>query len=215
MIVLVDLVLLEKPAYRHLLYNSGFQSYWKLMVVLLLSESFKAWSSFERHEINDDKQTTNHKNDSFDGERSFYILLAHTGLSLGAFVLAVIIGTELRWLVTGKRPHKYTTADLVCALIVGGCAKLLGLLGLVWEHVAEDPHYALIYGYTMLCLLTAYSGNLNSIGMSINKLILIYSPVIFRLNLYLPFFIMSLFSAKMFYSHWKYNDIPCDLLFIK
>lgn len=130
------------------------------MIVLLLSESFRVWST---HSPDSGQESVTRldrlKNDIFDGERSFYILLAHTALSLGAFVSAVIVGTEVRWLILRERPHKYSVTDLVRALTVGGCAKLLGLLGLVWQHVAHDPHYALIHGYTMLCLLTAYSGN--------------------------------------------------------
>ncbi|XP_063991584.1 protein ARV1 [Diachasmimorpha longicaudata] len=149
-IVLVDLVLLEKPAYRHLLYNSKFESYWKLMVVLLLSETYRVWATL-------DNSTEPLKSERFEGERGFSIVLAHTGLSLGSFVTAVILGTELRWLVSQRRPRKYKATDLVRALIVGGCAKLLGLLGLVWQYVSHELHYALIHGYTMLCLLTAYS----------------------------------------------------------
>lgn len=153
-IVLVDLVLLEKPAYRHLLYNSNFQSYWKLMIVLLLSETFRVWP-ISKETKNFDSNNFNTTN--FEVERSFYILLAYTGISLGAFVIAVIISTEIRWFITGKTPSKYKTSHLVRALIVGGCAKLLGLLGLVWQHVAHDSYYGLIHGYTMLYMLTAYS----------------------------------------------------------
>ncbi|XP_044598632.1 protein ARV1 [Cotesia glomerata] len=158
-IVLVDLVLLEKPAYRHLLYNSNFQSYWKLMVVLLLGESFRAWSIFKNYQIDQDSDDHQNypQNNKFDSERSFYILLAHTALSLGAFVLAMIISTEIRWLIMGVRPQKYKISDLFHALIVGGCAKLLGLLGVIWQYVAPELFYVLIHGYTMLCLLTAYS----------------------------------------------------------
>ncbi|XP_011312423.1 protein ARV1 isoform X2 [Fopius arisanus] len=148
-IVLVDLVLLEKPAYRHLLYNSEFESYWKLMIVLLLGESYRVWATH-------DSSNEPLKADRFEGESGFSILVAHTGFSLGFFAAAVILGTELRWLLS-QRPKKYRATDLVRALIVGGCAKLLGLLGLVWQHVSHDLHYALIHGYTMLCLLTAYS----------------------------------------------------------
>ena len=46
-IVLLDLVLLQKPAYRHLLYNSSFKSYWKLMVALILGQSFQKWTAFD------------------------------------------------------------------------------------------------------------------------------------------------------------------------
>lgn len=130
------------------------------MVVLLLSESFRVWSTY--YDRDNERESATRldrlKKDIFDGERSFYILLAQTALSLGAFVCAVIVGTEMRWFFLNRRPRKYKASDLVRALTVGGCAKLLGLLGLVWEHVAYDPHYALIHGYTMLCLLTAYSG---------------------------------------------------------
>lgn len=66
--------------------------------------------------------------------------------------------TELKWFIIGKKPYKYSVKDLSCALIVGGCGKLLGLLGIVWQHIASGPYYLLIQGYTVLCLLTAYSG---------------------------------------------------------
>ena len=89
-----------------------------------------------------------------------YILLAQTALSVGAFVCTVILTTELGWLLFGGgRPRKYKIADLGKALIIGGCPKLLGLLGIVWQHVSPDLHNALIHGYGALCLLTAYSGN--------------------------------------------------------
>lgn len=44
------------------------------------------------------------------------------------------------------------------ALIIGGSGKLLGLLEITWGHVFLTPHYLLILGYTLLCLLTTYSG---------------------------------------------------------
>lgn len=178
MIVLVDLVLLEKPAYRHLLYNSDFNSYWKLMIVLILGESFRKWSNYEgesraangtavtataaaTHEPGDSMSELLDRTSSggiFQGERNFYLLLGHTAISLAAFVCAVLLITELRWLLLDRRPGRYKSLDLVRALVIGGCAKLLGLLGIVWQHVAPEPHHILIYGYTVLCLLTAYSG---------------------------------------------------------
>lgn len=177
-IVLVDLVLLEKPAYRHLLYNSNFNAYWKLMIVLILGESFRKWTSYEEESRARDNSALSSFSSSnnwtdpvfelfasssapfvFQGERNFYLLLAHTALSLAAFVWVVLLITELRWMIIGSRPHRYKPTDLVRALIIGGCAKLLGLLGIVWQHAAPEPHHILIYGYTVLCLLTAYSGN--------------------------------------------------------
>ncbi|XP_012268796.2 protein ARV1 isoform X2 [Athalia rosae] len=156
-ILLVDLVLLNKSAYRHLLYNSGFKSYWKLIVVLLLGESFRIWSSSATKDSFQLPEVHQADNDVFEREGSFYVILLHTTLSLGAFVCAVIGVTELRWIILGGKPKKYRALDLGRALTVGGCAKLLALLDMVWGHISPHHHYALIHGYTVLCLLTAYS----------------------------------------------------------
>lgn len=156
-IVFVDLILLEKQAYQHLLYNSDFKAYWKLMIMLWLGEAFRAWSFC----VSISTQKTNiniYDGDLFQGDCNFYILLLQTAVTLTVFIATVIIVTELRWLLSKKRPHKYNAKDLTRALIVGGCSKLLGLLAIVWEPVALDLHYIFVQGYTVLCLMTAYSG---------------------------------------------------------
>ncbi|XP_011146512.1 protein ARV1 [Harpegnathos saltator] len=157
-IVFVDLILIEKPAYRHLLYNSDFKSYWKLSVILWLAESSRAWSSCETNkaELTASKIDLVH-NDALQDECNFYNLLLHTALAFAAFVCAVVIVTELKWFIIREKPYKYSVRDLSYALITGGCGKLLGLLGIVWRHIASGPYYILIQGYTVLCLLTAYS----------------------------------------------------------
>ncbi|XP_023247050.1 protein ARV1 isoform X2 [Copidosoma floridanum] len=152
-IVLVDLVLLEKPAYRHLLYNNDFNAYWKLLIVLILGESFRQWTNQYKFEFRNETMDLV----GFQSERDFYFLLGHTALALGGFACAVLFFTELRWRVFGGRPSSYEPKHLVRALVIGGCAKLLDLLSIVWHHVDPEPHGFLIYGYTVLCLLTAYS----------------------------------------------------------
>lgn len=159
-IVFVDLILIEKPAYRHLLYNSNFKSYWKISIILWLTESFRAWSFCD---INSEIELIASKvdltrNDALQDHCNFYNLLVHTALAFAAFIFTVIVVTELKWFLIGKKPYKYSTKDLSHALIVGGCGKLLGFLGIVWRHIASGPYYLLIQGYTVLCLLTAYSG---------------------------------------------------------
>ncbi|KAG5309367.1 ARV1 protein, partial [Acromyrmex insinuator] len=157
-IVFVDLILIEKPAYRHLLYNSNFKSYWKISIILWLAESFRAWSlcDINETELTASKVDLVHNNGLQD-HCNIYNLLLHTALAFAAFICMVIVVTELKWFIIGKKPYKYSIKDLSCALIVGGCGKLLGLLGIVWQHIASGPYYLLIQGYTVLCLLTAYS----------------------------------------------------------
>lgn len=158
-IVFVDLILIEKPAYRHLLYNSNFKSYWKLGIILWLVESFRAWSSCEANKAElHVVETSLIHNNAIHNYCNFYNLLLHTALAFAAFICTVIVMTEVKWFIVGEKPHKYNTRDLSHALIVGGCGKLLGLLGIVWTHIASGPYYLLIQGYTVLCLVTAYSG---------------------------------------------------------
>jgi len=157
-IVLVDFILIEKPAYRHLLYNSNFKSYWKLIIILWLAESLRIWFACEisKTELNASETELVYNDASQDC--NFYSVLLHTAFAFVAFICAVILITELKWFIIGKKPYKYSIRDLSRALIVGGCGKLLGFLGIVWRHIASGHYYLLIQGYTVLCLFTAYSG---------------------------------------------------------
>ncbi|XP_012229906.1 protein ARV1 [Linepithema humile] len=157
-IVFVDLILIEKSAYRHLLYNSNFKSYWKLALILWLAESFRVWASCDTgltESIASEVEWI--YNDALQDYCNFYNSLIYTALAFVAFICAVIAVTELKWFIVGQKPYKYSIRDLSCALTIGSCGKLLGLLGIVWRHIATSPYCLLIQGYTVLCLLTAYS----------------------------------------------------------
>lgn len=141
------------------MYNSNFKAYWKLGIILWLAESFRVWTSCDTGLTGSIAPEVNWIfNDALQDYCNFYNSLIYTALAFAGFVCAVILATELKWLVVGQRPYKYSVRDLSCALTIGGCAKLLGLLGIVWRHIATGPYYLLIQGYTVLCLLTAYSG---------------------------------------------------------
>ncbi|XP_028173732.1 protein ARV1 isoform X1 [Ostrinia furnacalis] len=42
-IVMIDIVLMSREAQRHVLYNTEFKSYWKLLIILTLLETFGEW----------------------------------------------------------------------------------------------------------------------------------------------------------------------------
>ncbi|XP_026745115.1 protein ARV1 [Trichoplusia ni] len=42
-IVMIDLVLMSKEAQRHVLYNTEFKSYWKLVIILIMLETYGVW----------------------------------------------------------------------------------------------------------------------------------------------------------------------------
>lgn len=155
-IILLDLLLIEKRAYRHLLYNSNVKSYWKLLIVLWLAESFRTFSDCNEN-INAESIFLNPK---LQANCSLYVILLRTGLKMASFLLAVLGCTEAKYYFF-KRPECYTKSNLVKALIIGAFGESLGFFTIVWKNVAR-LHYLLIEVYTLLCLLTAYSVVCNS-----------------------------------------------------
>ncbi|CAL7933026.1 unnamed protein product [Xylocopa violacea] len=159
-IILVDLMLLEKRAYRHLLYNCNLKAWWKLVIILWLVESFRHlsfcdskkqyaqyWKSFEFN---------------FDAQCNFYLILLKTAFALTTFVLVVFFLTKVKWYLHQNDAKKFSMIELIKVLVVGGSAKLLGLLDITWGHVFTTSHYFLLLGYTHLCLFTAYSVIVNN-----------------------------------------------------
>ncbi|XP_076653124.1 ACAT-related protein required for viability 1 [Halictus rubicundus] len=154
-IILVDLVLLDKRAYRHLLYNCNLKYCWKLVIIIWLVESFRTLSLC-------DYSTANNKilkafQPTFGEHCNFYLVLLRTAFSFAAFVVVVIFLTRVKRFFYQTSSDKDSTRYLWKALIIGGSCKLLGLLEITWGHIFLAPHYLLILGYTLLCLLTAYS----------------------------------------------------------
>lgn len=59
-IIAIDLVLLSRPAYRHVLFNASFTIHWKLNLVILLLDAYIVWLSkshlFSGHDENFTKE---------------------------------------------------------------------------------------------------------------------------------------------------------------
>lgn len=60
-IIAIDLVLLSRPAQRHVLYNSLFQIHWKLNLVLLLLDAYILWQGKSQYYIGNDENFTKEK----------------------------------------------------------------------------------------------------------------------------------------------------------
>lgn len=159
-IILVDLILLEKRAYRHLLYNCDLKPCWKLVIILWLVESFRNFSLCD----SDERYAQDWKpfQYNFDGHCNLYLILLKTAFALAAFVFAVTLCTKVKWYFCSNNSNGCSVVHLMKALVIGGCGKLLGLLEITWGHIFLTPHYSLILGYTLLCLLTVYSVITNS-----------------------------------------------------
>ncbi|XP_076299196.1 ACAT-related protein required for viability 1 [Lasioglossum baleicum] len=154
-IILVDLILLDKRAYRHLLYNCDLKYYWKLVIIIWLVESFRTLSLCDQSMANN--KILKAFQPAFDEHCNFYLVLLRTAFSFAAFVIVVVFLTRLNRFFCRSSSDKDSTTYLWKALVIGGSCKLLGLLEITWGHIFLAPHYFLILGYTLLCLLTAYS----------------------------------------------------------
>lgn len=59
-IIAIDLVLLSRPAYRHVLFNASFTIHWKFNLVILLLDAYIVWLSkshlFSSHDENFTKE---------------------------------------------------------------------------------------------------------------------------------------------------------------
>ncbi|XP_038213229.1 protein ARV1 [Zerene cesonia] len=42
-IVMIDLVLISKEAQRHIIFNTDFKAYWKLLIILMMLETYGVW----------------------------------------------------------------------------------------------------------------------------------------------------------------------------
>lgn len=60
-IIAIDLVLLSRPAQRHVLYNSTFPIHWKLNLVPLLLDAFILWQGKSHYYIGNDENFTKEK----------------------------------------------------------------------------------------------------------------------------------------------------------
>lgn len=86
-IIIIDLVLLNPKAYRHILLNTNFKNFWKLSVILLLVESFCSWSlenNTDHSCCNENIRETEPSLPNFDmniDDLKFYAFLLNVALS--------------------------------------------------------------------------------------------------------------------------------------
>ncbi|XP_043802494.1 protein ARV1 [Apis laboriosa] len=187
-IILVDLILLKRQAYRHLLYNCEIKHCWKLAIILCLIESFRNF--FLCNNNNEYVQYWKTFQPNFNRNCNLYLIIFSTVFALISFVFTVIFLTKFKWYFYPNNPNTCSVIHLMKALIIGGSGILLGLLEITWGHIFLTPHYLLILGYIILCLLTAYSVVTNNkklesliilgIGMVVYKCISNYSFTIFK-----------------------------------
>ncbi|XP_055610125.1 protein ARV1 [Uranotaenia lowii] len=159
-IIMIDLILLSKAAYRHILYNSDCKNLWKIGVILTLLEAYCLWTEtfgkFTNVRYRSDQA------DPFLAEKGFYVSTLH-----------IVIGTVLLYaflhLLT-KILHKietrpdgdksYPLALLQC-VILASIAKFFLVPIIIWKQNSTDSgmaiHITLVVTYFVVSLIQIHS----------------------------------------------------------
>uniref|UniRef100_T1JLN1 Protein ARV n=1 Tax=Strigamia maritima TaxID=126957 RepID=T1JLN1_STRMM len=146
-IILIDIILQQHQAYRHILFNAGSKPFWKIAVILLLCDSYVLWINQEQ------KKTRKNFNQfqNFQLDWDIYIMALVTLIELVSFVLTVLIFTQL---IRNKWRISYST--LVHAMIVGSCGKLMIVPALIWGQSGSYIYLGLTSFFVWLSLVHVY-----------------------------------------------------------
>uniref|UniRef100_A0A182Y7C5 Protein ARV n=1 Tax=Anopheles stephensi TaxID=30069 RepID=A0A182Y7C5_ANOST len=161
LIILIDLILLSKPANRHILYNSDCKNLWKIGVILILLEAYCFWTDAFGGITSISYRS--HVNDPFLSERGFYLSTVH-------FVAGFVLLYGFIYLFTralhrtvpqvagnGKTyPHM-----LLHGVILASIVKFLFIPIIIWKENATETgmaiHIVLVLMYFVISLVQIHS----------------------------------------------------------
>jgi len=121
-LLLIDLVLQSKPAYRHVLLNGGRNSYTSLVVKMalltVLCDGYIGWSN-----------TAAGRAEFFEQEYEFYLTCAKVILALLGFLTTVM---TISWLNCGVG-RKFCGRTLLFGLLLSYSSRSFNLMALLWS----------------------------------------------------------------------------------
>ncbi|ETN64430.1 hypothetical protein AND_003856 [Anopheles darlingi] len=166
LIILIDLMLLSKPAYRHILYNSDCKNLWKIGCILILLEAYCFWTDAFRGITNISYRS--HVNDPFLSEKGFYLSAIHflTGFMLlygFLYLFNRLLGRPL-----GLAERHSTAGDgksyprlLLHGVILASIGKFLFIPIIIWRESSTETsmaiHIVLVLLYFVISLVQIHS----------------------------------------------------------
>uniref|UniRef100_A0A8D8BDU7 Protein ARV n=1 Tax=Culex pipiens TaxID=7175 RepID=A0A8D8BDU7_CULPI len=160
LIILIDLVLLSKPAYRHILYNSDCKNLWKIGIILVLLEAYCLWTeAFSR--FTNVRYRSDHA-DPFLAEKGFYVSLAH--IFIGTILLYLFLYLFTRFLYrvdVGHETGKPYPMALLHGVVLASIGKFFFIPIIIWKQNTSDPgmaiHISLVVAYFVISLTQIHS----------------------------------------------------------
>ncbi|KAK9884408.1 hypothetical protein WA026_007254 [Henosepilachna vigintioctopunctata] len=149
-ILIIDLILLQQRAYRHILYNSNYKNLWKLSVIILLVDTYTDWTSSNKY-FGLKKIQVDFDYNNFE----FYKIGIKNAIRTFLFVLVVYLHTVL-YCKTLKKPS-ITLHEVWKMLAISSFGTFFLLPVLIWDvGVHQEIHKFIIVVYIILSQLTAY-----------------------------------------------------------
>ncbi|SPP87355.1 protein ARV 2 [Drosophila guanche] len=151
-IILIDALLLDSCAFRHIIYNGDFKLYWKVSLVVLLLESF----ALCRQKLSDPA------NDALNvHEKGFYTYTLH---NLGDYLLItcflLLLTAALGNDQIKEMGVRHFTLTIIKVVVISNLSKFFLLPILVWRNnttvFGRSVHYVLVMGHHLCSLVLAY-----------------------------------------------------------
>ena len=141
-IILLDALLHKPQAYRHLLFNSSFNSPWKLLVILLLCDAYIKWDHLQPVDV---ATPQHHEILDVALEWHFYRAFGLAALEWLLFTVCVVGLLSLRSaagpVASASSPVRWSA--LVRGLVLSSCGKLLAIPAVIWAQT-HSPLYLLL-----------------------------------------------------------------------
>ncbi|KAH8360505.1 protein ARV1 isoform X1 [Drosophila serrata] len=151
-IILIDALLLDSFAFRHIIYNGEFKIYWKVSLVVLLVESF----ALCRQKLTDPPQADLHIH-----EKGFY---TYTLQNIGDYLLMTLLllmitaTLSIEWMK--KMGVRKFTLIIFKVVLISNLSKFFLLPILVWRNnttvFGRSLHHLLVMGHHLCSLVLAY-----------------------------------------------------------
>ncbi|XP_049952523.1 protein ARV1 isoform X1 [Schistocerca serialis cubense] len=157
-IVMIDLVLLNEQAYRHILWNTGFEGHWKLAAVLLLAETYCEWVSMKKQYSPLSNGGYKSTELMFEGEKYFYITCLQVLFGHMLLLATVLAVTKLYWIVFPKKyQENFTFLIFWKAFVLSNFGKFLTVAELIWDGNGNGITSSFVAIYVYLSQLHSYS----------------------------------------------------------
>ncbi|XP_056632988.1 protein ARV1 isoform X1 [Diorhabda sublineata] len=164
-IVIIDLILLQMTAYRHVLLNSEFRNFWKLSIGLIILETYMTWILSKEFPIERPIReihniSTFNEADIYLDDIKFYEMSLNTILGFISYIIVTFSLTGIYSYL--RKTDKISLITVSKAVCLSSSGIFLILPSLIWDTQINEFHILFVSLYTTLSQLLAHKAITNS-----------------------------------------------------